>query len=173
MRKRAFILLVILVVSVGLDQATKLAIDKNFHLFQSKSVIPELFNLTYVRNTGAAFGFLSHKPLGFRIPFFVGISLAAVAFILYFLYRLENDQILLTVALSLVLGGAIGNLIDRIRLGEVIDFLDIYFGRLHWPAFNIADIAITAGVLILLVEMVFRGQGIREKVEVEVEEEGE
>lgn len=133
-----------------LDQGSKLAIDKSMQLYQSIPVIP-YFNLTYVHNTGAAFSFLSEAG-GWQRWFFAGLALVISVVIAIWLVRLKRHETLLAVALALVLGGAVGNLIDRLVYGYVIDFLDVYYQDWHWPAFNIADSAITLGVILMLVE---------------------
>ena len=146
-RTLSIITLVILV----LDQATKLYVDANFRLHETVPVIRDFFHLTYVRNKGAAFGILSDNAV--RIPFFITVSIVAMLGILWYIKRIRDDQKLAIISLSLVFSGAFGNLIDRIRLGEVIDFLDVFWQRHHWPAFNIADSAISVGVALLFIEM--------------------
>jgi len=136
-----------------LDQVTKILVDQGMRLYATRPLIPGILDLHYIRNTGAAFGFLSGSHSAFRIPFFVVISLVAIGIILYLFRKLEESERLVPFALSLVLGGAVGNLVDRVRLGEVIDFIYIHYGRFAWPAFNVADIAITAGVILLIVRM--------------------
>jgi signal peptidase II len=133
-----------------LDQASKLAIAGSMQLYQSIPVTP-FFKLTYVHNTGAAFSFLSEAG-GWQRWFFAALALVISGVIAVWLARLKHDETLLAVALSLVLGGAIGNLIDRLVYGYVIDFLDVYYQTWHWPAFNIADSAITIGVILMLME---------------------
>jgi signal peptidase II len=133
-----------------LDQGSKLAITSSMQLYQSIQIMP-YFNLTYVHNTGAAFSFLSEAG-GWQRWFFAGLAIVISGVIAVWLARLKQHEILLAVALSLVLGGAIGNLIDRLAYGYVIDFLDVYYQTWHWPAFNIADSAITLGVILMLVE---------------------
>lgn len=145
------ILSIITMVSLTLDQLTKLYIDANFQLHESIPVIRGFFHLTYVRNKGAAFGILSDNAV--RIPFFITVSIVAMLGILWYISRIREDQKLALVSLSLVFSGALGNLVDRIRLGEVIDFLDLFWQRHHWPAFNVADSAITVGVTLLFIEM--------------------
>ena len=145
------ILAIISVVILALDQATKLYVDANFRLHESMPVIRGFFNLTYVRNKGAAFGILADNAV--RIPFFITVSIVAMLGILWYIRRIRNDQKLAVFSLSLVFAGAFGNLIDRVRLGEVIDFLDVFWQRYHWPAFNVADSAITVGVTLLLIDM--------------------
>lgn len=133
-----------------LDQGSKILVDKSMQLFESIPVLP-YFNLTYVHNTGAAFSFLSEAG-GWQRWFFAGLALIISVVITFWLARLKAHETLLAVALALVLGGAVGNLIDRLAYGYVIDFLDVYVGNWHWPAFNIADSAITLGVVLMLLE---------------------
>jgi signal peptidase II len=133
-----------------LDQGSKLAVDNTMQLYQSIPVLP-FFKLTYVHNTGAAFSFLSQAG-GWQRWFFAGLALVISVVITVWLSRLQKHETLLAIALSLILGGAVGNLIDRLAYGYVIDFLDVYYGTWHWPAFNIADSAITLGVVLMLAE---------------------
>ncbi len=135
---------------LGLDQASKLAVDKSFALYESVAVMP-FFNLTYVHNTGAAFSFLSEAG-GWQRWFFAALAIIMSTIMTLWLTRLKAHETLLAVSLSLILGGAMGNLIDRLAYGYVIDFLDVYYQTWHWPAFNIADSAITIGVALMLVE---------------------
>lgn len=136
--------------AIILDQGSKLVIAGSMQLYQSIGIMP-FFNLTYIHNTGAAFGFLSEAG-GWQRWFFAGLALAIGAVIAIWLTRLKKHETLLAVALALVLGGAVGNLIDRLAYGYVIDFLDVYYDAWHWPAFNIADSAITLGVMLMLAE---------------------
>jgi len=136
--------------AVILDQASKLVIDGSMQLYQSIPVTP-FFSLTYVHNTGAAFSFLSDAG-GWQRWAFAGLALTISIVIAVWLTKLQKHETLLAVALSLILGGAVGNLIDRLAYGYVIDFLDVYYGNWHWPAFNIADSAITLGVALMLAE---------------------
>jgi signal peptidase II len=146
-----------------IDQATKIYIDRTMQLYDSIPVISNFFHITYVRNRGAAFSFLSDAS--WRLPFFIGVSLvASIAIIVAFL-KLRNDQKLAQVSLAMIFSGAVGNLIDRVRLGEVIDFLDVHWYRHHWPAFNVADSLICVGVFLLAVDMLReeKRQKIKEK----------
>lgn len=136
--------------SLILDQGSKLAIAGSMQLYESIQIMP-FFKLTYVHNTGAAFSFLSEAG-GWQRWFFAGLALVISVVIAVWLTRLKKHETLLAVALALVLGGAIGNLIDRLAYGYVIDFLDVYYNTWHWPAFNIADSAITLGVILMLAE---------------------
>ncbi len=138
-------------VTLVLDQATKFYIDSRFVLYESVTVLENFFHITYVRNKGAAFGILADSA--FRIPFLITVAILAAGGILWYLKSLRDDQKLLHFALSLVFSGAVGNLIDRIRLGEVIDFIDVHWYQHHWPAFNVADSAICVGVGLLLLDM--------------------
>jgi signal peptidase II len=144
---------------VLLDQLTKLYIDRTFALYESLTVVPNFFAITYLRNKGAAFGILADSSL--RVPFFIGVSLLAIAGILWYYRNLPPGHVGQQVGLSLILGGAIGNLIDRVRFGEVVDFLDVHWYRYHWPAFNVADSAICVGVGLLLLSMWLAERRIR------------
>lgn len=141
----------IVAVIVALDQATKWCVHRSMHLHQSVPVIEGLFNLTYIRNAGAAFGLLGNLPPAVRGPLFVAVSIGALVVLVVLLFTLRRDQQVLRVTLATVLGGAIGNMIDRLRVGEVIDFLDVHWRGYHWPAFNVADSCITVGVIVLLI----------------------
>jgi signal peptidase II len=143
-----------------LDQWSKLAIDSAMQLYQSIQVFP-FVNLTYVRNTGAAFSFLSQAG-GWQRWFFAGLALTASVAITIWLTRLKKGETLLAIALSLVLGGAIGNLIDRLLYGYVIDFIDVFYQDWHWPAFNIADSAITVGVMLMIADSFGLGHRVKE-----------
>lgn len=133
-----------------LDQASKLLIDASLQLYEAIPLMPS-FNLTYARNTGAAFSFLSDAG-GWQRWLFAGLAVLMSSFIAWWLKKLGQHEKLMAAALSLVLGGAIGNLIDRVAYGYVIDFLDVYYQDWHWPAFNIADSAICIGVAIMLLD---------------------
>jgi signal peptidase II len=134
-----------------IDQAAKVLVDRTMALYQSIPVIDGLFSITYMRNRGAAFSFLA--DFDYRRPFFIAITLVAIAVIAVTFRKLRDDQRLAAFSLSLIFSGAVGNLIDRMRLGEVIDFLDVYWKTHHWPAFNVADSAICVGVALLALDM--------------------
>ncbi len=142
-----------LIVAAGLlaDQASKLYVDKAMRLHQSIPVLDGLFNLTYLRNRGAAFSFLSNAS--WRLPFFIAVTLVAAVVIVVALKRMRDEQRLAQASLAMIFSGAVGNLIDRIRLGEVIDFLDVYWKSYHWPAFNVADSLICVGVALVALDM--------------------
>lgn len=145
--------------SLVLDQATKIVVDRTMALYQSIPVIDGFFSITYLRNKGAAFSFLA--DFDYRRPFFIVVTLIALAAIVVAFRRLRDDQYLAAVSLSLIFSGALGNLIDRARLGEVIDFLDVYWKTHHWPAFNVADSAICVGVALLALDMIREERQIR------------
>lgn len=136
--------------AIVLDQASKLIITASMQLYESIPLLP-FFNLTYVHNKGAAFSFLSEAG-GWQRWFFAALAVIISAILSLWLARLQKHETLLAAALSLVLGGAVGNLIDRLAYGYVVDFLDVYYNTWHWPAFNIADSAITLGVALMLLE---------------------
>lgn len=140
---------------VIVDQVTKAIVQHAMQLHQSIELAP-FFALTYVRNTGAAFGVLGAMPASVRLPIFLVVTLVALGAIVSTLRQTPADRQWLVAALGAIVGGAVGNLICRLRYGEVIDFLDAHWGTAHWPAFNVADSAITVGVAIVLV------QGLRE-----------
>lgn len=137
------------------DQVTKLWVVGNFALYESLPILPGFFNLTYLTNTGAAFGFLAGQPSLWRHVFFITVGLVALCVITVMYWRLRHDSYYYELSLGFIAGGALGNLIDRVRLGSVVDFLDVYVGSYHWPAFNVADSAITVGVTIFIVYSFF------------------
>ena len=138
---------------VTLDQITKVLVDRFMSLHESWTVVEGLARLTYVRNRGAAFGVLSDADLPYQSVLFSAVSLAALLAIAAYAWRLPTHTMLPQTALALVMGGALGNLLDRARLGYVIDFVDVYWGRYHWPAFNVADASISVGVCLLIVDI--------------------
>ena len=138
---------------VVLDQATKALAELYLDPFKPLNVLP-FFDLRLAYNRGAAFSFLSDAG-GWQRIFFIAITLAVLAFLLHWLWRLKQSNRLLPAGLALVIGGAVGNLIDRVATGAVVDFLDFYYQSWHWPAFNVADSAITLGVVLLLVDSLF------------------
>jgi signal peptidase II len=143
----------IIALVVALDQLTKLLVVKSFRLHEVVPVVPGLFNLTHVRNPGAAFGILAGASGYWRIAFFIAVSCIALG-VLAVLVRKTAERLPLA-AYALVGGGAVGNLIDRVRFGEVVDFIEWYYRSYHWPTFNIADSAITVGVGLLAIDMLF------------------
>lgn len=132
-----------------LDQVTKALVSAALRLHESRSIIPGFLSLTLVHNTGAAFGILAGESSPLRTAFFLVVSVVAMGVVLWLLLRLRPEQKVEAVALSLIFGGAVGNVIDRIRFGKVIDFIDVFYRSYHWPAFNVADAAISVGVFLL------------------------
>lgn len=146
-----------------LDLATKIAVVANLPLYSGVSVIPGFFNLVHVTNSGAAFGFLAGESGAWQTWFFLAAAVVAVGVIIQLLRTEASDSIVMTAALGLILGGALGNFIDRLDDGLVVDFLDIYVGKYHWPAFNIADTGITVGALAFIVSFYLRNRRRRRK----------
>ena len=135
---------------VVLDQVTKVHVMETMRLHESIPVISNFFSITYIRNPGAAFGFLSSSSSSFRFVFFGITSVFAVGLLGTILVRMPKDDWMGRLSVAGILGGAIRNLLDRLRYGEVIDFLDFYINGYHWPAFNVADSTITVGVVFLI-----------------------
>ncbi|HEY3347979.1 MAG TPA: signal peptidase II [Nitrospirota bacterium] len=158
-RKRSILLLVASVVFV-LDRLTKAGIMRKLAAFETVPVIPNFFDIVHVRNKGAAFGILAMADSSFRMPVLLLSTAVAIGLLLYFIKIVREQDTLTLVALALIIGGAIGNLYDRIFYGHVVDFIDWYVGVHHWPAFNIADSGITVGVILLGVELILRGRGL-------------
>jgi len=147
--------LITLVLALVLDQVSKYWIIGEFYYGERLSVIPGLFELTHVRNPGGAFSlFADGSPVG-RMLFFVGMTLVAIVLLLVFFRRLDPEVRLTAASLGAILGGALGNLADRLVHREVIDFLDFHIGSYYWPTFNFADSFIVVGVAILMIEMFF------------------
>jgi len=138
------------------DQITKILILINLPLYHSVTIIPGLFNITHIHNPGGAFGFMAHQDSSLRNFLFIILSSFAVCVIFYFYKNTNRTHPFLASGFALILGGAIGNLIDRIRFGKVVDFLDFYIRNYHWPAFNIADSAITVGVTVFIFHLLFK-----------------
>jgi signal peptidase II len=136
---------------LALDQASKAVIERFFFLHESREVIPRFFNLTYVQNKGAAFGMFGTLPWAATI--FVIIALIAIVIILLYIRQIKAGEVWMPVCFALILTGAAGNLIDRFRLGSVVDFLDFYYRGWHWPAFNVADSCITIGVTLMAIKI--------------------
>lgn len=149
--RKYHILIATLVVSV--DRITKWAIAQKITLHDSVDVVPGVFRLTHVQNQGAAFGLFSDSPSEWKVAMLIMFSIAALAVVSALLWKNGNAMNTTAISLSLVFGGAVGNLWDRVASGRVIDFLDFYLGSHHWPAFNVADGAIVVGALLLLSEI--------------------
>ncbi len=158
MKRKYWVLLIVCFWILFADQWTKHLIQQRLMLHQRIEVISGFFNLVHVRNPGGAFGIFSGGKGGLGSLLFVAVSLIAIGSILFFFVRLRKDEKALALSFSLVLGGAIGNLIDRFRYGEVVDFLDFSLCSFHWPAFNIADSAICVGIGLMAIELLIRDQ---------------
>jgi signal peptidase II len=150
MGRKSALLLVILAAGVALDQATKLMVAKALPLGTQVPVIRGFFNLVHIHNRGAAFGLLAHLSLDAARVFFVLTTGLVLAVVGYLWWRLPSGRGAAALGYSLIMAGALGNLIDRVRLGEVIDFLDFFWGRFHWPAFNVADSLVCVGAALLV-----------------------
>jgi signal peptidase II len=156
MKNKYAILIFGTLIALALDQISKVAVIAHFKNRESVSLIDNLFSFTFVGNDGAAFGLFS----GYNLYFFLSISTLAIGFILYFFWTIGKDRVILSLGLSQILGGALGNLLDRVRLGYVVDFLDVHHQftivdyNFMWPKFNIADISILLGVGLFLYDMI-------------------
>ncbi len=156
MKRKYWVLLIVCFWILLADQWTKYAVQQRLVLYQKVEVIQGFFNLVHVRNTGGAFGILGGEKGGLGSLIFVVVSLAAIGSILFLYFRLKEDEETLSLSFSLVLSGAIGNLIDRLHYGEVVDFLDFHVLSFHWPAFNFADSAICLGIGFMALELLIR-----------------
>lgn len=155
--KRSYALFVLPALAVlVLDQVSKQLVLRAIPVHQAFDVIDGFFSLVHVKNRGMAFGFMN-RP-GFEMGFYLLtlVTILALLFLVFWFMRLKAEERKMTLSLSLIAGGAMGNLVDRVRLGEVIDFLDFYIGSLHWPAFNVADSAITVGTFWLALQLLFQ-----------------
>jgi signal peptidase II len=140
---------------IVLDQISKMVILRSMPLYETIPVIPGFFNITHIHNPGGAFGFMAGQGPEVRSLLFLAMSSLAAVVIIYFYLRTPAAYSWLSTALLMIFGGAIGNMIDRFRFGEVVDFLDFFAGGYHWPAFNVADSGITVGMTILVVHLLF------------------
>ncbi len=152
MRKWHFVIAAIVVL---LDRGSKWLVAQNITLQDSLSVIPGFFRLTHVENRGAAFGLFSDSPSEWKIAVLILFSLIAMVVVSALLWKNSHAMTTTGVGLALILGGALGNLWDRLLAGQVVDFLDFSLGGYHWPAFNVADSAIVVGALLLVTEILF------------------
>lgn len=151
-RNHSLLMGLALIVAV-IDQASKWMVSSHLPPHQILSVIPGFFNIVLVKNRGIAFGILNQMKPGLFPIFLLAAMIAAIGVILFFFWARKNQTWVL-IGLSLILGGAVGNLIDRVRLGYVIDFLDFFLAGHHWPAFNVADSAVTVGTFWLLLHVI-------------------
>ena len=152
---RYMVLAFVTAATILVDQVSKAYIMRTMRLHESIPIIPGFFSLTYIRNPGAAFGILATSSTGFRLLFFGFTSLFALVLLGTIFFRLRQDDWVGQLSIAGILGGAIGNLVDRVALGAVVDFLHFHAGRWSFPAFNLADSAITLGVAALLVDSLF------------------
>jgi signal peptidase II len=153
-RKRIYPVIILALVSI--DQLTKALIARSILFQSSKSIIPGFFNLTHIRNRGAIFGFFSHSESRILFIFLTLVSLVALGLVIYYFFKTPSSQRFMKISLSVILAGALGNLIDRVFRGYVIDFLDFHIKNWHWPSFNVADACITVGAFLLIFILVFK-----------------
>ncbi len=144
---------------IAADQLTKAIVSRSIALYRSINVIPGFFNLTHIHNKGAIFGFFSRTENFFVFLCLTLASLIALSLVVYYFFKTPAREKWMKISLSLILAGAFGNLIDRISKGYVIDFLDFYYKKWHWPFFNVADSCITVGALLLLIIFFVRRPG--------------
>lgn len=147
---------VIILALLSIDQLTKALIARSILFQSSKSIIPGFFNLTHIRNRGAIFGFFSHSESRVLFIILTLVSLVALGLVIYYFFKTPSSQILMKISLSVILAGALGNLMDRLFRGYVIDFLDFHIKNWHWPSFNVADACITVGAFLLIFILVFK-----------------
>ena len=151
LRRLGYLTVILMILVV--DQATKWLVARSLDLHEYRPLVDGLLSLSHVRNRGAAFGILSDADLPYQAILFAGLSLAALLAIAVYAWRLPATAQLPQLALALILGGALGNLIDRLRLGYVVDFVHVYWREHQWPDFNAADSAITIGVTLLVLDI--------------------
>lgn len=137
-----------------LDRMTKLAIEAQVSMWDTIVLIPGVLNIVYTRNRGAAFGIFANAPDGWREFLLIGVSLVVMGMIVWMMLQSRGGPAMTAVALGLVLGGAAGNLYDRIAVGSVTDFIQVFIGSYEWPSFNVADSAITVGAVLLGWDMI-------------------
>ncbi len=152
MRKYHFLIAITVLL---LDRLSKALVAANIPLHESIPVIPGFFRITHVLNRGAAFGLFSESPSHYKIAFLIGFSVIALLVVSALLWKHTQAMTSTAFALSLIMGGALGNLWDRVLSGHVVDFLEFYIGNYVWPDFNVADSAIVVGALILMAEIIF------------------
>lgn len=149
--------LVIIGFIIALDQVTKWLIKANLDLYEKVDIIKGFFQLKYVTNSGAVWGIFSRTPHEFIPKIITGLSIIALIIVIYYFLKIEPSCITELVALSFIMGGALGNNIDRIFQGFVVDFLEFYISKYHWPTFNVADFLISSGVILLIISF-WRGK---------------
>jgi len=154
--KRTLPYFIFILTLLGFDQVTKLFLAKQIPCGGSKSIIPGFFNLSHVHNRGAIFGFFNQAGTPLVYLILTLASLTALGLVVYYFIKVPFSERLLKITLSLVLAGALGNLADRLFRGYVIDFIDIYIGKYHWPSFNVADSCISIGAVLLIYIFFFK-----------------
>ncbi len=147
---------IIILALLSIDQLTKALVARSILFQSSKSIIPGFLNLTHVRNRGAIFGFFSHSDNRILFVFLTLVSLVALGLVIYYFFKTPSSQRFMKISLSVILAGALGNLVDRVFRGYVVDFLDFYIKDWHWPSFNVADACITTGAFLLIFILVFK-----------------
>lgn len=152
MRKYHFLIAILVIV---LDRMSKWLVAGSINLHDSVPVLPGFFRLTHVQNSGAAFGLFAESPSEWKVGILILFSILALAVVSALLWKNSHSMTTTGVGLALILGGAVGNLWDRLLTGHVVDFFDFYLGSYHWPAFNVADSAIVIGALLLVAEILF------------------
>lgn len=152
MRKYHFLIAILVIV---LDRMSKWLVAGSINLHDSIPVLPGFFRLTHVQNSGAAFGLFAESSSEWKVGILILFSILALAVVSALLWKNSHSMTTTGVGLALILGGAVGNLWDRLLTGRVVDFLDFYLGSYHWPAFNVADSAIVIGALLLVAEILF------------------
>ena len=162
-RLKYFLFITISFAIVALDQATKLMIHTQFNLGEKKEIIPGFFNLTYVRNTGGVFGLFSQSNDVIRMVLFIVLPILAFVLIVSIIHKLNISQKFQLLAFSSIFGGALGNYIDRIHFGYVVDFLDFHYKGRAWPAFNVGDICIITGIISAIVIIYYTDYHTEEK----------
>ncbi len=155
MKKKYHLLTFPALAIVILDQISKLLVVSIIQIHESIPVINGFFNLVHIRNRGIAFGLMNRPGGNLFFLFIIDSTIGAIVLLIFWFIKLKDENMGIVLGLSLILGGAVGNLIDRLRLREVIDFLDFYIGPYHWPAFNVADSAITVGAFWMAINMLF------------------
>ena len=153
MRKKYLQLLLISGALILIDQWTKFLVTIHIPLYFSVRVIDDFFNITHIRNPGVAFGLFANHESEYKVLFFIVISAIAIVAILILFHQTPNNRRMVRIGLTLILSGAIGNLMDRVVHKEVIDFIDFYYQKFHWPAFNVADSCITIGVALMILDL--------------------
>lgn len=161
--KRYAIVFGVAALVLALDQATKWLIRSRMALYDSIAVFESFFHITHLQNPGAAFGLLADAHPWVRMPLLLTVGVIAVTVLTFFVRRVDERRVLLLAGLGAIVGGAFGNLIDRLAFGAVTDFLDFHLRGYHWPAFNVADSGITVGMGILIAYSLFAPDGLGER----------